>query len=143
MSGPLRTAREGLAAAVRAAVAEQLPARGWHVYDRVPETPDDLLAWVRWPGLTRRADMSGNLDMELAVTFCVSLSDPDQAQDIIDELYDDDLWDAIERYSPTPRPWRAFAVEEMAETENLAPADGSVYLTVDLVCRVITAKPPA
>lgn len=137
----VRTVRAALATATTEALAAHTFEAGdleWLVIDKVPANPDDLVAWVRWPRLARRGDLKGGLaPLDIPLTWCVSLDDPDSAQEIIDGLYDTRLWSAIEKYIGPPRPWRSCAADGLEEPYQLTLADGAQMLAADLVFRIL------
>jgi hypothetical protein len=102
----------------------------------VPLTPDAPAAWVRFPNDARRTTFTGGLTYQINVTFCVPLNDVDAAQELLDTIYDAELWAAIERYDTDE--WADINVVRLDEPYQLALDDGvtqmlAVDLPIDLI----------
>lgn len=122
----LSTVRAALAAAVESALADDQ----WIVTSTIPLTPDSPAAWIRFPNDVRRHNLTGGLQYEIKVTYCVTLTDVELAQEALNAIYEPALWEKIEAYvSPL---WQDISVVQLDEPYQITLADGSQMLAVDM-----------
>lgn len=124
--------------ALKDAVAAALNDDSWLGTATIPETPDSPSFWVRFPNDARRNTMTAGLRYEIRVSFCVGLTDTEMAQQALNDVYEPDLWAAIEAYTVDPMPWEGVQMIRLDEPYQLTLADGSQMLAVDMPFDIYT-----
>lgn len=121
---------------LRAAVDAALNDDSWLGTETIPLTPDDPAFWVRFPNDARRATLSGGLEYQINVTFACGLFDTDMAQEALNEIYDPELWAAIESYATDV--WQGISVVRLDEPYQLTIDDTRKMLAVDMPIDIYT-----
>jgi hypothetical protein len=82
--------------AIADAIVEALDDTDWQVTKFAPVEPEDPAAWIIYPNASRHT-IKGHLRYSNgAIRFAIGLTDPDRAQELLDELYRVTFWEMLE-----------------------------------------------